>query len=159
LATLSWLVARRQVVRRRELLLGLLGLNAALQLVSWLSQPSSAGIVAGHAPFAFLGTVLIELAFLWDLFLSGKEVTNQGNAAFPRSARVLLYLGYTVLLTASAMYIASETFDVSGAHVPSYVDASVFSGAGLVVLGISLLVTLFLVGASTTGDKPHSGTT
>jgi hypothetical protein len=146
LATLLWLILRRRMAAQAGLLVGLLVLNAALQIVSWLGDASRLGGATGDTRLGVVGAILIELAFLWDLLMSGKEVTNRRSAAFPRGARVLLYLGYTVLLAAATLYFTSETYKVSGGNLPPFSDVSAFSQAGLVILGTALLVTLFIVG-------------
>ena len=151
-----WLVASGQMVRKAALFRGLLILNGSLQIVSWLGELSAShGAQAGQ--LTSVSVDLVVLAFLWDLIMSGKEITNRDSPTFPRSSRVLLYLGYTVLLATSALYFASETYEVSGGRVPTFSDASTFSQAGLVILGTGLLVTLFLMGRDAIGrDTPSA---
>jgi hypothetical protein len=90
---------------------------------------------------------------LWDLITSGETITNNGSATFPRYARIFLYLGYVLMLAASALVVAAvptapELTDLVG-H-----DVGYYPQIGLVLLGIPLLFTSALLTAVRLQRRP-----
>ena len=60
------------------------------------------------ARFTLAQALIILLALLWDLATSGESVTNGHGRTFPRSARVLMYCGYVVLIATVVLFLASD---------------------------------------------------
>jgi hypothetical protein len=126
----------------------LLTLAGAMFVVTaiYLYYSGSSGLGPQQAP---LLSGLLVLAFLWDLLTSGEQVTNRESAAFPRTARLLIYLGYTLLVTCCALYFSVLSFR-SGAADTTYAYAfnpDYWAQTGLLMLGSPLLLTGFLLSA------------
>lgn len=81
------------------------GMNVLYQKAESMSE---VGVVAA---------VVLLVGIAWDVIFSG-STTNKSGATAPRSARVLLYFGYVVLLNGSLLYAAHAV--VSGSSSASF---------------------------------------
>lgn len=86
----------------------------------------------------FLATVI------WDVVTSGQQITNKDSAAAPRSGRVLLYFGYSLVAAALFLYAAALRTQGTNAPIPQYLvgEDGATAIAGLYLLGIPLALTL-----------------
>ncbi len=108
---------------------GLLALDALLDYYSHAS---------GNTPLALTAALSVG-AFLWDLLMSG-QITNHGGRIFPRNQRVLLYVGYNLLIAVAL----ALTFGAAGAtiHVAETDSSSTaYTELGLTVLATPMLLT------------------
>ena len=87
------------------------------------------------------GAILLILALLWDLAVSGESITNVPGRIFPRDTRVLGYLGYVLLVAASVLMFAS-LHDEKGKLLESTFDPEQWVQDGILFLGIPLVITL-----------------
>jgi hypothetical protein len=87
--------------------------------------------------------VLVLVALLWDILMSGEAITNRHNRHFPRHTRVMVYLGYLLAVAAAVTFFSS--FHTSEGALEPIFESENFSETGLLFLGISLLVTLCLL--------------
>lgn len=151
LIVLVWLLVRGRLNAASAPLLGqLFILNAGLLLLNVLY----AYFAFGGSRVAQLGVVqaiLLLVAFAWDLLFSGGS-TNTDGARFPRYVRLLVHLGYTLLVTVGAVLFSSGVYDEAGALFSHDVtDAA--ARYGLLVLGTSLLLANFVLHLSRAGGR------
>lgn len=122
----------------------LLGLNLGLFAIDWLDRAIAGGIQAGR--MSLVQAVLVLVALVWDIAMSGEAITNRHNRHFPRHTRVLVYLGY-VLAVAAAVLFFSSIHTAQGSVEPLF-ESEGFAETGMLFLGTSLLVTLFVLRVS-----------
>lgn len=87
------------------------------------------------------GAILLIVALLWDLAVSGEAITNVPGRIFPRDMRVLDYLGYVLLVAASVLMFAS-LHDEKGKLLENTFDPEQWVQDGILFLGIPLVLTL-----------------
>lgn len=87
------------------------------------------------------GAILLIVALLWDLAVSGEAITNVPGRIFPRDTRVLAYLGYILLVAASVLMFAS-LHDEQGTLLENTFDPEQWVQDGILFLGIPLVLTL-----------------
>jgi hypothetical protein len=145
LAALAWLAVRRRLTAERaELVTLLLVLNGGLLAIYWIDRGFASGISASGR-FSIVQAVLIIAALVWDIVMSGEAITNRHSRVFPRHARVLVYLGYITAVATAVMFFSSFHFQGTGAGVESRFESETFVEVGLIFLGASLLLTLFVL--------------
>jgi hypothetical protein len=147
LGALAWLAARGHLdVERAPLISLCFVLNAGLLLIGVI-YVVLANVSTLSRGFGLVPAVLIVAAFLWDFLTSGEEVTNVEGRAFPRTARVLLYAGYIMLISAIVLFFAPVTpnsiFDQQDLFF--VFSADLWPRYGLLLLGVPLLLTNFLL--------------
>ncbi len=146
----AWAIGRRPFLRQHlTIMAALLALNIAVLfavLIDDLYQ-TFRDVSAAHDAGRFnLGqAALILLALVWDVAVSGRSVTNTSGRWFPRSARVLLYLGYIMMVAATILYFSSYFVQTTGAALPSQFESEPWAQIGVVMLGLPLLITLFIL--------------
>lgn len=86
------------------------------------------------------GAVILILALLWEVAVSGEAITNVPGRIFPRDTRVLSFLGYVLLVAASVLMFAT-LHDESGKLLPSSFDPDEWVREGILFLGIPLVMT------------------
>lgn len=119
-------------------------LNGSLQVVSWVYDLLGAAMeVSSH--FTVAGAVIIILALLWDATMPGETITNVDGAIFPRRSRVLLFFGYMSVTATNLLYFSTLTVQATGAHLEAQFESDVWVQNGLMLLGVPLLLTLFLL--------------
>lgn len=144
LLLLSWLLARRRLgARQRELLALVFALNAGLQFVAWIiaAFDQSLGVTLSVAQ-----AIILVIGIGWDVLMSGEQITNPDGRRFPRQVRLLLYLGYTMLVTTAVLYFTMQRVPGGGGE-PFFEDAR-WPQLGLIFLGAPLVLTVFVVEVS-----------
>src|SRR6185312_6779645 len=139
--------------KRASLVARFFVLNGALLLIGvvYLAIVNAGMFVGtfsrGVGPVA---AVLIVLAFLWDFLMSGREVTNVEGRRFPRNTRILLYAGYTMLVSTLVLFFGPVTPNtIIGQPDLFFVfNPDLWPRYGLLLLGAPLLVTNFVLGVS-----------
>lgn len=116
----------------------LVSLVLGLYAIHWLDRAITGSISAGRLSIA--AAVLVLVALLWDIVMSGEAITNRHNRHFPRHSRVMVYLGY-LLAVAAAVAFFSSLHTAAGSAEPLF-ESENFSETGLLFLGISLVSTL-----------------
>jgi hypothetical protein len=84
-----------------------LGLIVGLEVIAWFLLVVQPALSAVSSASEIVTALFFLVAILWDLLMSGNQVTNRASAAFPREARVLLYLGYVLVSSATLVYLKS----------------------------------------------------
>jgi hypothetical protein len=147
LGALAWLAARGRLDIEHAPLISLyFVLNVGLLLIGVI-YVLLANVATLSRGFGLVPAVLVVAAFLWDFLTSGEEVTNVEGRAFPRAARVLLYAGYIMLISAIVLFFAPVTpnsiFDQQDLFF--VFSADLWPRYGLLLLGVPLLLTNFLL--------------
>jgi hypothetical protein len=143
---LGWLAVTRRLGAQAAALAALFVLLGGLQAIDWIRSVYSEALdVSGR--FSALQGLLIIAALLWDVFMSGRSITNVHGRRLPRHARVLLFLGYEMLVATAVLYFSSAHDRSTGRAVDSLFDSDPWVLFGLVALGMPMLVCLFLLKA------------
>jgi hypothetical protein len=154
LVALAWLALRGQLdAKRASLVARFFVLNGALLLIGVVYIAiANAGMFVGTFSRGVgpVAAVLIVLAFLWDFLMSGGEVTNVEGRRFPRHTRILLYVGYTMLVSTMVLFFGPVTPNtIIGQPDLFFVfNPDLWPRYGLLLLGVPLLVTNFVLGVS-----------
>ncbi|MFZ0217935.1 MAG: hypothetical protein WAM30_18540, partial [Candidatus Dormiibacterota bacterium] len=119
----------------RLLLVFGLGMCGLFVLYSWVFP----AVTAGGARFDVLQGLVLLLAMLWDVLMSGEPVTNRGGLVAPRHTRVLLYLGYTIMLVTTVLFLGSLRGQGDA------FESDLWPPTGIEILGAPLLITFCLV--------------
>lgn len=142
--TVVWLALL--VVRRRlrdvsmTRLKSIFALNVSLVFVTWISalfgeqRGVRIGVIQG---------VIVLMALLWDVLMSGGSITNRAGRWFPRHARVLAYLGYIMVTAAAILNFSSWRVQATGAPLASELETDLWVQQGMVDFGVPVLLTVF----------------
>jgi hypothetical protein len=86
-------------------------------------------------------------AILWDILVSGRSLTNVEGKMFPRRSRVFLFFGYVLMATATAVFWSSIKTGQNEyqAYVNAASDPEYIVELGVILLGPSILLTLYLI--------------
>ena len=161
LVALGWLAIRGRLDAKRGFLVArFFVLNGALLMVSVVYMAvANAGMFVGTFSRTVdpVAAVLIVLAFLWDFLMSGEEVTNVEGRRFPRHTRILLYVGYTLLVLTMVLFFGPVTPNaIIGQPDLFFVfNPDLWPRYGLLLLGVPLLVTNFVLGISRGHSASH----
>src|SRR5262249_41616006 len=115
LITLVVLVVRRQIVTRQaaRILGALFVLNVGMQAIVWLDRFYQGSSTA--TPIVLEAAIILG-GFVWSMMVSG-ETTNMDGRVFPRATRVLIYLGYTLLITVGTLIVFAPANDAQRAEL------------------------------------------
>jgi len=128
------------------LLANALGLLVGLQLVRWLLDLLQA-IAALGADSDYLLAGLFFLTVLWGLASSGDNLTGTkaNSAKYPRDGRILLTVSYTLISSATLLYLGALHGPARAPAPPSYLTGDPFTPVGLAVLGSALVIVAFVI--------------
>ncbi len=116
----------------------LVALNVAMIVLVVLD--GGFNVMRRHEDAELLRAIVVATALTWDLLMSGGTFTNRDSASFPRTARVLLFGGYVVMVAACAANGAP--LNIIGASTTPF-DSDAWAIDGLNRLGVPLLLALF----------------
>jgi hypothetical protein len=88
--------------------------------------------------------VVLVVAMLWDVLMSGESFTNTGGFAVPRHTRVLMYLGYTLVVVTTVLFLSSVQVQGGGSAGQAF-ESDIWPQVGIAALGPPLLITFFVV--------------
>jgi hypothetical protein len=143
LGWIAWCLLSRGIDELARPIALVLSLNIGLQILSWLYDLYTQ--TSGVSNFSVAQAVILVLAFLVDILLSGEGTTNRDGRLFPRSARVHLYFGYVLMTVAAILYFTTLRYQATGGAVPSQFESDRWPQLGLIELGVPLLLTFFLI--------------
>jgi hypothetical protein len=154
----SWGRTDRWARRLPAALTGLVGGVLALRLMETLFNKSRSA-----SRVALWAAVIVLLAIAWDIAISGESMTNSASKHLPRTTRVLLFFGYSILLAATVIYFSAQRVAGSGVAVSEqYFEPDLYTQAALFRLALPLLLLLFLLrvfGAVHADEAPPTSTT
>jgi len=147
LVALAVVVARRRVRASAHLVAALLALDVGVQVLAWVdalfdrTAQATQTITGG---FSIMAGVVLLLALLLEILGSGEAITNRHDRWLPRPSRVLLYLGYVVLVASAVLYFSSLHDPSTGALREAQFDSEEWVHGGVLFVGVPLVATLFL---------------
>ena len=102
---LVWLWQRQLTLLTVTRLLGLAVLMALLNQTDFLDRPLSPF-------FGFAGIFFLLFGIIWNVLTVGGQVVNKDSPGFPRTNRLLLYIGYAMLAISSVhWFMASHNIE------------------------------------------------
>ena len=145
--TLSWLISL--AVRRRESsaaqLANLLALLAGLQIIRWiLDLLNEISSLSADSDYVLAG--LFFLTVFWGFAMSGENLTGTkaNSALYPRDGRILLSVSYSLVSTATLLYLGAVQTPAKGVSPPGYLTADPVTPLGLAALGSALVIVAFV---------------
>ena len=103
---------------------------------------SGIAVLSGISLYLLAGFFLI--LGLWGLITSGDQL-NSGNERYPRPARIMLLISYTVIANAIALYLGTLRVPTTGTSASSYLTTDFVTPAGLGILGTAAVAMAFLL--------------
>lgn len=117
-----------------------LALNICLLLAGGLLTTYHYASSVGEESNTIKGIVVL-LVLTLDIFISG-HITNRSSRSFPRNSRVLLYLGYILLVGLLVFCFASLTTHLGATRVTAF-DSENLVESGILLLGVPFLLVVF----------------
>src|SRR5262249_30686273 len=127
---------------RSLLLVELLQLNIAFLFLAgflWIYN----GVSWAGDKTVWAQAALLVILKLWDLLISGKDVTNVNGRVFQRRFLLLLYLGYIMLVSTAILHFSSQRLADSTQSMEQFFEAETLLGQGILWLGSPLLLVGF----------------
>ncbi len=145
LAALVWLaVTRRLTASFTEPLALLFLVNVALIAIQLLDKAIASGRHSGNQ-FSIAQAVLVLVALVWDIVMSGEAITNRHNRHFPRHTRVFVYLGYITAVATAVLFFSSFHFQTTNHLLEPQFESEALVEDGLIFLGSALVIALFVL--------------
>ncbi|HEX4216016.1 MAG TPA: hypothetical protein VIA06_22070 [Candidatus Dormibacteraeota bacterium] len=127
---------RRHAVPLRLVLILVVGFLGLRLLYSYVFQTA----LEASARFTLVQAVVLLLAILWDVAMSGENLTNLQGWHVPRHSRVLLYFGYVIMVATAVLFFSSL-------HAPpgegTDFESDMWPQLGILLMGPPLLLTFF----------------
>lgn len=152
IATLVIAVAVALRRRLREdvwLIGGVLAVDVSIQVIAWVdllfthTASVSEKLTGG---FSIGAGVVLLVALLLELVASGDAITNRHGRWLPRPSRVLLYLGYILMVATAVLYFASLHSPDTGALREAGFESESWVQEGVTFLGPPLVLALAIGG-------------
>jgi hypothetical protein len=122
---------------------GVIGLEAAvatLQLMAYLY-----GKALSAARISIWAAVILLVAVVWDVTMSGESMTNHGTTRLPRATRVLGFFGYTILLAGTVLFYTSEKVISTGKAAESFFEPEDITRDALFRIALPVLLLAFFI--------------
>jgi hypothetical protein len=128
-----------------------------LQLVRWLLDLLQVIAKLG-ADSDYLLAGLFFLTVLWGFATSGDKLTGTkaNSAKYPRDGRILLTVSYTLVSSATLLYLGALHGPARDPAPPSYLTTDPFTTLGLLVLGPALVIVAFVTRLRRVPGEPSS---
>lgn len=145
-AVLGWAWRRRWETDIRRPLLLLLLANFGLLLLQfldgfvyeWLRGTAESGVIAA--------ATIVFVAILWDILMSGNDITNVDGKLFPRRSRVSLFFAYVMLAVAIVVFWGSmQGTEEYMQQARNLSDTDQLVELGIKILGPTTLLTLLVL--------------
>lgn len=127
---------------RSHLLVELLQLNIALLFLGGFLWFYSRLSLAGEKTVWAQAALLVILK-VWDLLISGKDVTNVNGRVFQRRFLLLLYLGYIMFVSTAILHFSSQQLADTTLGIDRFFEAETLLRQGILWLGSPLLLVGF----------------
>ncbi len=143
---LAWAWRRRWALDVRRPLLLLLLANFGILLLQlldgfvyeWLRGTAESGVIAA--------AIIVFVAILWDILMSGNDITNVDGRLFPRRSRVSLFFSYVMLAVAIVVFWGSmEGTEEYMEKARALSDTDQLVKLGIKILGPTTLLTLLVL--------------
>ena len=140
----AWRRRREADIRRPMLLLLLMNLGILLLqwldgfVYEWLRGTAESGVIAA--------AVIVFVAILWDILMSGDDITNVDGKLFPRRSRVSLFFAYVMLAVAVVVFWGTmQGTEEYMETARSLADTDQLVELGIKILGPTTLLTLLVL--------------
>lgn len=144
LGLLAMIAAARQTARRRRrLVIGLIALDATVWALQGMSTVYDHALSASRV--SAWAAIIVLIAVVWDVTMSGESMTNHGTRHAPRASRVLAFLGYVILLAATVLFYSAQHRVSNGTAAEAFFEPEAVTRAGLFRIGLPVAVLLFLL--------------
>jgi hypothetical protein len=145
LATVLAVRARNQHGTKtgRLIISGVVGLEAAiavLELMMWLY-----GKALSASRISIWAAIILLVAVVWDVTMSGESMTNHGTSHLPRATRVLGFFGYTILLAGTVLFYTSEKIISTGAAAEAFFEPEDITRNALYRVALPVLLLAFFI--------------
>ena len=120
--------------------IGLEGALAALELMMWLY-----GKALSAARISVWAAIILLVAVVWDVTMSGESMTNHGTSHLPRATRVLGFFGYTILLAGTVLFYTSEKVISTGHAAESFFEPEDITRNALFRVAFPVLLLAFFI--------------
>ena len=127
----------------RLLIGGVIGLNTALaglELMMWLY-----GRALSASRISVWAAVILLVAVVWDVTMSGESMTNHGTSHLPRGTRVLGFFGYTILLAGTVLFYTSEKVISTGRAAEAFFEPEDITRNALFRVALPVLLLAFFI--------------
>jgi hypothetical protein len=135
----------------------LLMLAAGLQVLLWISQLYESASSVG-ARFSIAQGVVILLALLWELAVSGQAITNGHSTILPRASRVLAFCGYIMLVATAVVFFSSLRIQATGVAIEPQFESEGWPALGILQLAVPALLCLAALHLGLFENKPDART-
>lgn len=122
---------------------GVIGLEAAigaLELMMWLY-----GKALSASRISIWAAVILLVAVVWDVTMSGESMTNHGTSHLPRATRVLGFFGYTILLAGTVLFYTSEKVISTGTAAEAFFEPEDITRNALFRVAFPVLLLAFFI--------------
>jgi Mn2+/Fe2+ NRAMP family transporter len=143
LSVLALFIPWRDPNRRRTLVVGLVGFQATIWALVGMGALYEHALNASR--IAVWAAIIVLVAVAWDVVMSGESMTNHGTKRIPRAARVLAFLGYTILVSATVLFYSAQTVTGTGEAAESLFEPEAITRNGLFRIAFPLAVLMFLL--------------
>lgn len=145
LATVLVVRARNEQGTRvgRLVIGGVIGLEAALaalELMMWLY-----GKALSASRISIWAAIILLVAVVWDVTMSGESMTNHGTSHLPRATRVLGFFGYTILLAGTVLFYTSEKVISTGSAAEAFFEPEDITRNALYRVALPVLLLTFFI--------------
>lgn len=145
IATVLTIRARNQHGTRmgRLMIGGVIGLEAAigaLEVMMWLY-----GKALSAARISIWAAIILLIAVVWDVTMSGESMTNHGTSHLPRATRVLGFFGYTILLAGTVLFYTSEKVISTGKAAEPFIEPEDITRSALYRVAFPVLLLAFFI--------------
>ena len=127
---------------------GIEGAVAVLLVAQWLYGKA---LSANRIPI-WAGLVVL-LAAVWELTMSGESLTNRDTPRLPRATRLFAYFGYLVILSGVVLFDSATKVIATGHLAASSFEPESITQEALFRFGLPVLLLMFLVRQLAGGTK------
>jgi len=120
--------------------IGLEGAIAALELMMWLY-----GKALSASRISIWAAIILLVAVVWDVTMSGESMTNHGTSHLPRATRVLGFFGYTILLAGTVLFYTSEKVISTGSAAEPFIEPEDITRNALFRIAFPVLLLAFFI--------------
>jgi hypothetical protein len=115
------------------------GILAVVLMNALYSRALSVERIALWAP------IILLVAVAWDVTMSGETLTNVASRRWPRSSRVLVFFGYTVVLGATVVFYSGQRAAGNGSLLPdAFIEPEAITRDALWRLAVPAVILLFV---------------
>lgn len=135
----------------RRFITGVVGLEGAVAVLLVAQWVYNRALSANRIPI--WAGVIVLLAAIWELTMSGESLTNRDTARLPRATRLFAFFGYLVILSGVVLFSSAEKVIATGHPAESGFEPESITQAALFRVGLPVLLLLFLVHQLAGGTK------